>query len=143
MHTHTTHTPHTHTPHTHTHTHSCMHIRTHTLNIHSAGPYAGFQVGGCSYLIKGTNLPIIHSPLWLSYRSSGTSGHLHSFHIHKMLLSVHAICKRILMLGCSCASHSLMASDGELGSLSAGTVLYLDFHLHISFSNSSGVGRSC
>ena len=57
--------------------------------------------------------------------------------------SVHAICKRILMLGYSCASHSLMASDGELGSLSAGTVLYLDFHLHISFSNSSEVGRSC
>ena len=91
------------------------------------------------------NLPIIHYPLWLSYRSSGTSGHLHSFYIHKMLLhgSVHAICKRILMLGYSCASHSLMASDGELGSLSAGTVLSLDFHLHISFSNSSGVGRSC
>ena len=42
-----------------------------------------------------------------------------------------------------CASHSLMASDGELGSLSAGTVPYLDFHLHMSFSNSSGVGSSC
>ena len=90
------------------------------------------------------NLPIIHYPLWLSYRSSGVLGHLHFFRIHKMLLhgSVHAICKRILMLGYSCASHSLMASDGELGSLSAGTVLSLDFHLHISFSNSSGVGRS-